>query len=144
MDADCWFSIFDCLNLKELVNCCLISKQFCRIANNNHFWIRFLKSDFQINEINRNNYRKYKEYYTLNKFLVNYGSNLTDTRNANDIYLMCRGLRDIPSQFGLLINLRVIHLSGNYLKSLPSVIPQCYNLLQSQDFFNFFAHNEFP
>ena len=140
MDADCWFSIFDCLNLKELVNCFLISKQFNRIVRYNHFWLRFLKSDFQIDDIHQDTYYKYKEYFVLNEFLLYCKLDLTKIRKSDHITLDSANIHDIPSEFGLLTNLKVIYLDDNFLafKNLPMEFTKLTNLKELHLSDNFF------
>jgi hypothetical protein len=137
MDADCWFSIFDCLNLREILNCFLVCKQFNKIACGNQLWMQFLENDFQVNEVNQDIYHKYKEYYALNKFLINKCPKLqnrrldfTRVRESDAIYIQHAKLHNIPPEFGLLTNLKMIYLNCNQLtsESFPSEFAKLINL----------------
>ncbi|KAL9652945.1 hypothetical protein ABK040_015461 [Willaertia magna] len=100
LSKDDWFSVFQFLSLQELCNCCLISKEFNEIVNDNKCWkfhfLQFSNSPIdkkrEINEDNmnwksllKNNFSKYS--IRLSQSLGNYFKELNDNYiKSNKLY----------------------------------------------------------
>ncbi|KAL9652959.1 hypothetical protein ABK040_015474 [Willaertia magna] len=130
MSEDDWFSIFQFLSLQELCNCCLISKEFNEIVNENKCWkfhfLQFSNSPIdkkrEINEDNmnwksllKNNFSKYS--IRLSQPLGNYFKGLNDNFNKNQS-LKCRfyDLQKLKDQYIIDINKNNLEIITKYIK----------------------------
>ncbi|KAL9652933.1 hypothetical protein ABK040_015449 [Willaertia magna] len=113
LSKDDWFTIFQFLSLQELCNCCLISKEFNQMVNENKCWkfhfLQFSNSPIdkkrEINEddmdwksLLKNNFSKYAirlsqslgiYFKEINDdFITNYQITLYNLQNLNDQYII--------------------------------------------------------
>ena len=69
MNDDCIFCIFCELEIRNIVNCSLVCKQFNRVAKSEMIWLRLFKIKF-IECVNKNFYDEYKRFSILDNFLL--------------------------------------------------------------------------
>lgn len=120
---DCLLNIFTMLNINDIRIVLQVCKRFNMIANNGLIWKSLFDNRF--NTTVSVDYKKnYKDHKNLNTFI----SNHFNKNFANEIYqstvlnLGHNGLISIPSEIGLLTQLRFLDLSINKLTSIPSEI----------------------
>ncbi|KAL9652900.1 hypothetical protein ABK040_015418 [Willaertia magna] len=122
LSKDDWFSVFQFLSLQELCNCCLISKEFNEIVNENKCWkfhfLQFSNSPIdkkrEINEDNmnwksllKNNFSKYS--IRLSQSLGIYFKELNDNYIKNKKLYSVYDLQKLKDQYsiGLKNNLEI-------------------------------------
>lgn len=155
---DILFCIFNHLNLEDLRNCMLTSKQFNAIISNDLIWKKLFATDFVelLDDIPQpNNYHvDYRRRHTITKFCDQYSNccNIMDITILNtagtkmkyippEICLLRRleyfdannnKLKSIPKEIGLLTNLRQLYLHGNQLES-NGIPDEIYTLFELRD-----------
>jgi len=137
--------IFNYIQLKDIVNCFPVCKQFNKAVNNNFYWKPIIKKDFNyISPFCNDHKNKYKLYCLYNRFStkcleLNNPQNKPATKKCLDykIYVAIENnildlnyfyFNRLPAEIGLLTNLRNMYLDNNYINKLPAEIGLLTNL----------------
>ena len=123
MNNDTLLCIFDYIHLADLLNCYLVCKQYCHVANSELKWRSLFSGKFvTLNGIIVSNYQiQYKRHYKLNEFLKRtIKKNINEFINYRMLGIMHMNLHYIPSEIGDLINLTELILTSNKLELIAS------------------------
>ncbi|KAL9652956.1 hypothetical protein ABK040_015471 [Willaertia magna] len=129
LSKDDWFSVFQFLSLQELCNCCLISKEFNEIVNENKCWkfhfLQFSNSPIdkrrEIDEDNmnwksllKNNFSKYS--IRLSQPLGNYFKGLNDNYIKSNKLSSLYDLQKLKDQYIIGLNKNNLEIITKYIK----------------------------
>ena len=131
MNNDTLLCIFDYLQLNDILNCYHVCKHYHHVANNESKWKLLFNDKFvTVNGIIVSNYQiQYKRHHKLNKFLMSTcKKNINECIKCHEFDFTCINVHYIPPEFGLLIYVIRLVLTGNKLKSVPSELGQLVNL----------------
>jgi leucine-rich repeat protein SHOC2 len=136
MDNDTIFYTFTFLDLRSLLNCSLVCKQFNEISKSELIWRNLFNATFPDIIKHTNFMTNYKNFWVLDKFLIKYtNQNISQAINLQTLLLNGKQLQSIPGEIGQLTNLQSLHLYDNQLQSIPTEIGQLINL-QRLDLYN--------
>lgn len=125
MDDDSLFCILNHLDLRDILTCLFVNKQFNRSGLNNMIWKNLFEIKFN-NESHNNYYKSYRNYEILKKYFK------IDTkrhhRDITRISLDGGHLRMIPPEISSLVNLSFLSLHYNELESLPTELSELTGL----------------
>jgi len=122
---DCLYNLFYWLDVKHIIQCSLVNKQFLNISQHELLWKKLY--DFNI-PCHQHYYQNYKKYYQLNHFLFYYkNKSLNESLQLRNLYLYKKQLKTIPSEIGQLKQLQYLHLSHNKLTDI-SALCHCQQL----------------
>src|ERR1700690_3637551 len=101
MDYDSISYTFTFLDIKSLISCSIVCKQFNEISKNELIWKRLFNEKYHC-IIKHNKYLiNYQNIYELDKFLMKYiGKDISHTINEITIYLHANQLQSIPIEIG--------------------------------------------
>lgn len=151
MDPDIIYCILTHLSFYNIVNCSLINKQFNHASKNELLWKKLTENDYPVlpfpvlqNPVCEHEFvprpylhcadylnkidgycKNYASYYKFNKFLE---CKSRPTFQGGVLDLSWKKLQTIPSEIGLLTDLKELYLHRNQLKSLPMELSKLTNL----------------
>jgi len=122
---DCLYNLFLWLDIKNLIKCSLVNKQFLNISQHELLWKKLY--DFNI-PCYCHYYQTFKQLNKLNQFLLRYTHNsLNETLFLQKLYLYNKQLKTIPSALSQCQQLQSFDLCYNQLTDI-SALGQCQQL----------------
>jgi len=122
---DCLYNLFYWLDVKNIIKCSLVNKQFLNISQKELLWKKLY--DFNI-PCHQHYYQMFKQFYELNQFLLRYTrQSLNQSLKIQRLHLHHYQLKTIPLTLGHLKRLQYIDLDHNQLTNI-SVLGQCHQL----------------
>ena len=130
MDNLCYdilFHICEYVDLNDVINIKLISKQFDEILNDDFLWKTYYVREYNIKHMELNKMKNkdaYKKCHDINvlKCKLNINKSIIDMMNLQEIQLIYKQIKEIPHEIGLLINLQKLYLFENQIKEIPHEI----------------------
>jgi hypothetical protein len=123
---DCLIIICKFLNVKDLVSCSLINKQFYGISQNESIWNPLFLHKFSNVSCSKDHYNNYKTYDKLDRFL--WKTKKMDVNNVVSLWgLNFYGIvlqQQLPTEIGKLTMLQTLNLRYTQIKKLPTEIGQ--------------------
>ena len=126
------FHIFEYLDLCDIINVRLVSKQFNDILNDDFLWKTYYETSqyyhIKHSDLNMLSYKDaYKKCHKLNvlKHKLDMNESITDMMNLQQLLL---NNTKIPSEISLLVNLKELYLNYTEIKEIPFEISQFVNL----------------
>jgi hypothetical protein len=133
MDSDIIFCILEQLTFFDIITCTLVNKQFNHISKNELLWKKMSERDYP-DEIDSKYEQNYRGHYRLCKFLdcrkLNWQLMIDSTKDRKCLDISCMGLKSIPSEIGLMTDMKRLCLHRNKLRSLPVELSQLTNLVR--------------
>ena len=128
MDNICYdilFHICEYLDLNDMINIKLISKQFDEILNDDFLWKTYYVKEYNIKHKDLNKMKKkdaYKKCHDINvlKRKLNINKSIINMMNLQRL-IYEKQIKEIPHEIGLLVNLETLHLSGNQIKEILQI-----------------------
>lgn len=145
MNEDILNYIFGFLNHKDIINCIMVNKLFCKLCFANTLWKKMFLRDFKgVGLFKKNHYITYNKCYDLTMFKkkTNYDDTIDNLNFTTEMHLeqyhMTRTLLyKIPLELCKLVRLKKLFLVGNRLETLPVEINNLINLKVLDVSFNY-------
>ena len=131
--------IFNNLNLRDILTCSLVNKQFYRIVYDEELWKNIGQVDFgkcyHKLYLNNNYHQTYKLCYDLTKLktILELKEMISDFYHWNNILLNEKQTNKIDEKFLILRNLKYLHISIKVTKEQEDIIGKM-NLTKVQKF----------
>lgn len=126
LNKDEFFSLAIHLDLPDLLRLCSSNKIIQqKLCGKDEIWLYKLEKDFPnyriLNIENKSKKEIYELLYSLTilKHKLNIKQNVYHLYTTDKLGVVDKNLSEIPKELGLLINLRILHLSFNHLKKIP-------------------------
>jgi Leucine-rich repeat (LRR) protein len=126
MNDDIIFELYKFLHLTDIIKCSLINKQFNRVTKNELLWKENIK---EVIKFDGSYYESFKFNYGLER-IKKWGGYKNDIKKLyHQEYLgICRTMKFLPSQIGLLQNLQKLSLTHSGIKIVSPSIGLLQNL----------------
>jgi len=116
---DCLYNFFYWLDVKNIINCSLINKQFLNVSQHELLWKKLY--DFNI-PCYQHYYHTFKQFYELNQFLLRHTrKSLNETLKIQRLDLYNKQIKTMPSALGQLKQLQYLNLSHNQLTDISAL-----------------------
>jgi len=131
MNSDILFIVFGYLNIKDLLLCSVVCKEFNEIANHNVIWKQLFIQQYNTLHFIQPSYKQsYEICYKLTKFMkqFNLAIDLDGLNKLSEISLSCQSLTEIPKELSALANLQELYLNNNNITEIPKELSALTNL----------------
>jgi hypothetical protein len=126
MNDDTIFELYKLLPIGSILKCSLINKQFYRVTKNETLWKGNIKD---VIKFDGSYYESFKFNYGLERVKIGVGNcNISIVELYESSRLYSGMIKGVPTQIGLLENLRYMSLSYLKLTFIPSEIGNLINL----------------
>lgn len=129
---DIIYNIMLFLDIKDILKCKLINKLFHNGCTQQQLWQKILQDDYPNTQIHMPiHYETYKYYHGgLSVICEEFKMQCMKTTLYKVFHLIatCTKINNIPSEIGLLQNLKSLHLNYKDIKIIPTQIGQLTNL----------------
>jgi len=115
---DCLYNIFDQFDMKNLLQCSLVNKQFLKISQHELLWKKLYHFDIPCHQ---HYYQTFKQWNELHQFLLRYKQkSLNQSLELKSLYLCNNKIITIPSTLSQL-NLQSLYISANQLTDISAL-----------------------
>ena len=124
---DTLYEILRWLPIRDILNCKLVCKLFNKVCCNQMLWVEKVGKVIQFNG---SYYEAFKFNYGLEKVVecIGYGGEIEKLYEESKLDLGYKKLTSLPTELGLLQNLKVLWVSNNQLTTLPTELGLLQNL----------------